>query len=177
MSARPPGEFSRPQRVDQIGEGASEVAIEADPAERAAVAARFGLGSVERLHAQLSLRREGGAILASGRVGATLVQLCSVTGDPIPVTIDEGVTLRFVAPGGSVEDEVELSDDALDTVEVEGGVVDLGEVAAETMALALDPFPRSPRAAEVLREAGVLTEEEARPANPFAALKGKLGGG
>ena len=45
------------------------------------------------------------------------------------------------------------------------------------MVLALDPFPRSPRAAEVLREAGVITEEEARPASPFAALKAKLEGG
>ena len=57
---------------------------------------------------------------------------------------------------------------------LEGGAIDLGEAAAETMALALDPFPRAAGAEAALRAAGVLSEEEARPANAFAALKDAL---
>jgi len=169
-------EFSRPQRADTIGEGAREVGIEADEAERAALARRFGLVAVDRLAARLMLRTEGGATIATGTVEADVVQACTVTDDPLPQHIRERVSLRFVEPGGSDESEVELSDELMDTIEVEGGAVDLGEAAAETMMLALDPFPRSPRAASVLREAGVITEEEAKPANPFAALKDRLGG-
>jgi len=169
-------EFSRPQRADTIGDGAREVEIEADAAERAGLARRFGLVAIDRLHARLSLRNEGGATIATGRVEADVIQACTVTDDPLPQHISEPMSLRFVEPGGSVEDEIELSGELMDTVEIEGGAVDLGEAAAETMMLALDPFPRSPRAATVLREAGVITEDEAKPANPFAALKAKLGG-
>ena len=48
-------------------------------------------------------------------------------------------------------------------MEIEGGAIDLGEAAAETVALALDPFPRSARAAEVLRAAGVISEDDVVP--------------
>jgi uncharacterized metal-binding protein YceD (DUF177 family) len=169
-------EFPRPERIDAIGEGDRRVTISADAGERAAVAARFGLVSVETLDAALTVRREAAGISVTGQVTAAVVQACSITDDPLPVQIDEPVALLFVEPGGSTE-EVELDQDALDTVEIEGAAIDLGEVAAETMALALDPFPRGPNAAAALKAAGVLTEEEAKPAGPFADLKAKLAGG
>ena len=43
------------------------------------------------------------------------------------------------------------------------------------MALALDPFPRSPGAAAALKEAGVIGEDEVVPFNALTeALKAKL---
>jgi uncharacterized protein YutE (UPF0331/DUF86 family) len=62
----------------------------------------------------------------------------------------------------------------MDTVFYSGGAIDLGEAAAETLALALDPFPRSPAAAAALKEAGVLSEEEAGPFGALAGLRDKL---
>ncbi|MBN9990995.1 hypothetical protein JND45_16805, partial [Listeria monocytogenes] len=62
----------------------------------------------------------------------------------------------------------------LDTMPYDGAAIDLGEAAAETMALALDPFPRGPNAAAALRAAGVISEEEAKPAGALAGLKGLL---
>jgi len=168
-------EFSRPERIDTIGEGAREVAIEATAAEREAVARRFGLVSLDGLAARFAIRRAGEAIVADGTVEARVTQACSATGDPLSATIREQVSLRFVEPGGA-EEEIELADDALDTIEIEGGAIDLGEAAAETMALALDPFPRSPRAAEVLRAAGVVGEDEVQT-GPLAGLKALLGKG
>jgi uncharacterized metal-binding protein YceD (DUF177 family) len=168
-------EFSRPERVDSIGEGERSVTIQADEAERAALARRFDLVAIESLGATLALRREAAGIHVSGHVTAALTQSCSITDDPIPVAIDESVALLFVAPGSAGGDEVELGEDSLDTVELEGSSINLGEIAAETMALALDPYPRGPNAAAALKAAGVLTEEEARPASPFAALKDRLG--
>lgn len=168
-------EFARPERIDTIGEGERRVSIAADDAERAALATRFGLIAVEMLTATLAVQREAAGIRVRGRVTGAVVQACSITDDALPVTIDEAVDLMFVAPGGSVE-EIELGESALDTVEIEGSAIDLGEVAAETMALGLDPFPRGPNAAAALKAAGVLTEEEAKPAGPFAGLKAKLDG-
>jgi hypothetical protein len=87
------------------------------------------------------------------------------------------VSVRFVDESADTGegDEIELDADSLDTIPYEGGAIDLGEAAAETMALALDPFPRGPNAAAVLREAGVISEEEAKPLGALAGLGALLG--
>ncbi len=169
-------EFSRRERLDTIGERGRTVTIAADADERAAVAKRFGLVSIARLEATLAVRREAGSVFAQGQVTGDVVQACSVTGEPLPVTIDETVSLRFVEEFETEADEVELSEDVLDTMPIEGGAIDLGEAAAETLALALDPFPRGPNAAAALAAAGVVAEEDFQPANAFAGLKAKMAG-
>jgi uncharacterized metal-binding protein YceD (DUF177 family) len=62
---------------------------------------------------------------------------------------------------------VELEGADLDVVFHDGSVIDLGTAIADTLALSLNPFPRSAEADAALKEAGVLTETEA---SPFAAL-------
>ncbi|HEY0621678.1 DUF177 domain-containing protein [Sphingomonas sp.] len=160
-------EFSRPQRLDTIGAGESRVSVEAEAGERSALARRFGLIAIDSLKADFTIRRDAAGIIARGRLTGAVVQPCSVTGDPVPAKIEEDFAIRFVPEGGESGEEIELSEDDCDTVFYTGGAIDLGEAAAETLALALDPFPRSPGAAAALREAGVLSEEEA---GPFAAL-------
>ena len=162
-------EFSRPERLDTIGGGARAVAITADAAERRALAGRFGLVAIDSLAGDFSLQREATGIRVRGRVTAALTQACSVTGEPLAATVDEPVALMFVAEG-EADEEVELSDDAIDTVFHDGVAIDLGEVAAETMALALDPFPRGPNADAALKQAGVLNEGEAGPFGALAQL-------
>ncbi len=168
-------EFSRPERLDAIGTGEREVRIAADDAERTALAARFGVLAVDRLEAVLAVRREAAGIAVRGRVTGAVTQACSVTGVPLAAEIDEPVALLFVERLDDQE-EVELDASALDTVEIEGGVVDLGEAAAETMALAIDPFVRSPDAEAVLREAGVISEDEHRPLGALSGLRAMLEG-
>ena len=167
-------EFSRVERIDSIGSEPRTIIIEADADERRRLAGRFGLIAVERLAARFALERDATGLLADGRVEAAVTQACSVTGDPVAATIDEPVALRFVEAATTGE-EVELTDDAIDTIEIDGGAIDLGEVAAETMALALDPFPRSAGAAEALRAAGVVGEDDAGPFGALAGLKEQLG--
>lgn len=169
-------EWSRPERLDAIGEGERVVAITAEEEERRALAARFGLLDIVRLTARLAVRREPAGIRVAGQVEGEVVQACAITGAPLTATIDEPVLLRFVEPAAD-EEEQELSADAIDTVDLDGGAIDLGEVAAETMALAIDPFPRSPEAAAVLRRAGVLSEEEAASLGPLGGLKDLLARG
>ena len=171
-------EFSRPERVDTVSERERVVEVEARPAEREALARRFDLLGVERLQASFTVRREPAGLTARGRVTADVVQACSITGEPVGSHVDEQADLLFVAAGavGSGDAEVELSADALDTIIFEGTKSDRGAAAAETMALALDPFPRAPGAERALREAGVLSEEEARPLGALAGLRDKLEG-
>lgn len=170
-------EWSRRERLDTIGADERIVEIEADADERAALARRFDLSSIDRLAARFAIRRDGAAIVATGRIAAVVVQPCAATAEPVEQAIDEAVTLRFVeALDGGGEDELELGGDALDTIEIDGGAIDLGEAAAETMALAIDPFPRAPDAAARLMAAGVVSEEEARPAGALAGLGALLAG-
>ncbi len=169
-------EFSRPERLDTIGERDRSVTFAATPEERRKLAARFAILSVDLLEAHFTIRRDTSGIVAKGHVTAKVVQACSVTDEPLTATIDEPVALRFVDDFGAVDGEIELSDDALDTVPIDGGAVDLGEAAAETLALALDPFPRGPNAAAALRAAGVISEDEYQPVNAFSGLKAKLEG-
>jgi uncharacterized metal-binding protein YceD (DUF177 family) len=161
-------EFARPQRVDTIGDDARTIEIDADAQERAALAKRFDLIAIERLTGKFTIRRDAAGIVAEGRVAAAVTQACSITGDALPATVDEPVALRFVPEDDAGQDEVELGDSDIDVIPYDGGTIDLGEVAAETMALALDPFPRGPNAEVVLKQAGVLSEEQA---GPFGAKK------
>ncbi len=170
-------EFSRPEPVDAIADVPRHLSIEAHSAECAALAARFGLIGITRLAATLSIKRESAGIRVEGRVTGAVIQSCIVTGDPVPALVDEPLLLLFVADDQPASEEVELSIDALDTVPFNGTTIDLGEAAAETMALALDPFPRGARADAALREAGVLQEGEAGPFAALAGLRDRLGKG
>lgn len=168
MTAEP--EFSRRIAIDTIGGGAATHEIAASEEECVALAKRFGLQSVGSLSARAGVRRDGDAIVAKGAVHADVVQSCVVTGDAVPAVISEAFDLRFVpehAPAD--EEEIELSADECETLTYSDGAIDLGEAVAQTMALALDPFPRSANADAALQEAGVISEEEA---GPFGALKG-----
>ncbi|TKD52929.1 YceD family protein [Sphingomonas baiyangensis] len=165
-------EFPRPHRLDRIGMGESDVAVEATPDERAALARRFALLALDRLEASYTLRREGDGVRAHGHLRAAATQACIATGDPVPATIEQDFVLRFVPePGEALPDEVELDADDCDTMFFTGSAIDLGEAAAETLALALAPFPRSPAADAALREAGVLGEDQAGT-GAFGALAG-----
>ena len=163
-------EFSRAVRIDSLGEGGRTIIVEADEVERAALARRFGLLSLDALSAEAALRREEDILFAEGRVRAAVVQACAASGAPVPAAIEEAFSLRFVPEGQEAGEEIELDVEDFDTIDYVGGAIDLGEAVAETLALSLDPFPRSPDADAVLKAAGVLSEDEAIT-GPFAALK------
>ena len=178
MSAEP--EFSRPVRIDMIAGQPRSLSIAADQKERAALAERFGIPAIDRLSAEAELKRRGEEVTATGTLSASVVQSCVATGVDVPAEVAEEFSIVFRPPpqATGAEEEVELREGELDVVFYEGSKVDLGEAVAETLALSLDPFPRSPQADAALREAGVVSEEEAKvEASPFAglaALKDKL---
>lgn len=170
-------EFARPFRLDHLGDAEVQQRIVAEEGERAALAARFELIAIESLIADYRLRRDAIGIVAAGTLHASVVQACIASAEPVPATIDEDFTVRFLPDGTVGGGEIELSDDAMDTMFYTGQSIDLGEAAAETLALSLDPYPRAPDAEQVLREAGVLREEEAKPFSALAGLKDVLKGG
>lgn len=149
------------------------MAVTAEPAEREALSRRFGLIKLRSLSAAVDLSRNGDEVRATGRIEATVVQACVASGEPVEGRVSEPFDLLFCPAGPPTADEVELEAGELDVLPYEEGAIDVGEAIAETLSLALDPFPRSPGAENALRKAGVLRESEAGPFAALAALKDK----
>lgn len=164
--------FAHRLRLDEIRDG-ERLDLVADDAERRSIADRLQLGRLDRLEAHVSLARTGQAIRAEGRMVASLEQSCVVTSEPVAAHIDEAFTLLFMPEpkSGGHEEEVELGEEDCDVVFYDGAVIDLGSAIADTLALSIDPYPRSASADAALKEAGVLTEEQASPFAALAALK------
>lgn len=161
--------FAHQLRLDQIRDG-TRLDLVADEQERKAVARRLALPSIERLEAHVMLSRAGEIVRVEGRLVAALEQSCVVTGDPIAAHIDEPFLVQFIPePSADPDEEVELGAADCDTVFHDGSVIDLGMAIADTLALSVDPYPRSAGADAALKEAGVLTQEQA---SPFAVLAG-----
>lgn len=161
-------EFSVPVTLRQIDGRVRH--LEANEAERAALAERFGLVAVRRLVAEISLIRDGDTVDASGAMEAEIVQSCAITGDDLPASIREDIALRFVPESTPApkDEEIELDAAQLDELPYSGGMFDLGEAVAQSLALAIDPYATGPGADVARKEAGLLDENGA---GPFAALR------
>ena len=159
-------------RLDRIRDG-ERLDLVADEAERAAVARRLRLGRIDRFDAHAALTRDGRVVRAQGRLVAAVEQSCVITGEPVPAHLDEPFDIVFMPPpdDSKPDEEVELGAEDCDVVFYEGGAIDLGGAIADTLALALDPYPRSAGAEVALKEAGVMTEAEASPFAVLARLK------
>jgi uncharacterized metal-binding protein YceD (DUF177 family) len=154
-------ELHRPLALDRIGPDGADVTVEASPAECARLAERMQLPAVLSLSCRFHLVREGSTrVRAAGHLAARVVQTCAVTAEDFEAALTEDFRVRFV-PTDEVSDDPELDDD--DEVPYEGRILDLGEAAAEQLALSLDPYPRAPGA-----ELWPIEDDEA-PA-PFTAL-------
>jgi uncharacterized metal-binding protein YceD (DUF177 family) len=163
---------------------ALSVDLRPDTKERAAIAARLGASGLPKLRLSGRIAPQDGGHVLRARLGATVVQPCSITLVPVTTRIDEDVIRRYLPPHALPDvpppgpgTEIEMPED--DTLEPAPEVLDLAEVLEEALALALPAFPRAPGAElgpAVFAAPGVipLTDEAA---SPFAVLKGRAGPG
>lgn len=169
-------EFSRPVRVDDITTKPLEQRFEATVEERLKLAERFNILEIKQLTAETALRRQPGDIVVlDGRVEADVVQACVVTLQPVPAHVEADFTVRYLPPALWAEEEAAEGEggDVLatgDDVEaLPDDAIDVGEVAAQYLSLALEPYPRAPDAADEGLSSG--SEEPPSRPNPFAVLK------
>jgi uncharacterized metal-binding protein YceD (DUF177 family) len=158
-------EFSRLVPVEKIGPGGLSRAVEASAAECAALARRLGVPAVVSLSCDFTLRRGDdaarGEVVADGALRAVLARTCVVSLEDFEQPMAARFRVLFVWSGTEREDT--LAEEA-DEIPYDGAMIDLGEAAAEQVALDLDPYPRSP---------GAVLPDEATDAtaSPFAALR------
>ncbi|AEI38107.1 MAG: DUF177 domain-containing protein [Zymomonas mobilis subsp. pomaceae] len=169
-------EFSRIVTLDHIGEQVHTITLTANEEEKAALAKRFSLEAIKTLEASIDLHREGKTVLATGKLKAEVCQNCSATGLPLPTSVREGFSLKFIPETSSVssEEEIELSSEDCDVLFYTHNRLDLGEAVAETLILSLPAFPRHPQADQLLQKAGVVSEEDIGPFSALKILKQKI---
>lgn len=161
--------------------------LQAGPAERDAIARFLGLARLRefRFRGQIRPLPDSGWQVAA-RLSADFDQTCVATLDPVPARVDISVARGFV-PGGSVpeigakETIVDIDADEDDVPDIYVDVIDPAHVAVEELALALDPWPRTPGTDPVDHLAGppgasLLDDDAIKPFAGLAALKARMEG-
>ena len=173
--------LSAPLRVTQLdGRKTRTIDLQPDAATRARIAQAFGLSALRkfRFTARLSPLGKHDWDL-KGDIGATVVQPCALTLEPVTTRIDEPVQRRFLAEMPSPQGlEVEMPED--DSLEPLGTNIDISAIALEALSLAIPAFPRAHDSAEALAlesrppGAAPISPQETRPFAALEALKDRL---
>ncbi|MGD9616170.1 MAG: DUF177 domain-containing protein [Alphaproteobacteria bacterium] len=170
MSGAP--EFSRRVPLARIGTEPHRQRISASEEERAALARRFDLVSLDRLEAAVELIVNGErTILLRADFEAAFAQRCIVTLDPIAGVLAERFALLY-GPPEAEETAASLAGEDVAFEPLVGDAIDIGEAVAQEFSLALPPFPRSPDAPPdaTIETAVGSGPDSAAASHPFAGL-------
>ncbi|HKH81771.1 MAG TPA: DUF177 domain-containing protein [Methylovirgula sp.] len=154
INPQPTGKiFSYPVNVDEVPEQGLDLTISADPPTRQALALADGLAGIASLAADFHIARQGIAQFnVSGSVRASVTQVCVLSLQPFDTDVVEEVDVDFAPPaaaalaaaragtmlGGPGASGRDPPDPIVD------GMIDVGALAAEFLALGLDPYPKKP---------------------------------
>jgi hypothetical protein len=170
MTERTPDpEFSRPLVIDRLGGSPITMDIRANAAECGRLSERLGLVALNSLAASVTFERRQtlDVIHVTGTLEADIVQTCVVSLAPFASHIEDGFAIDFTTLSGPPADEVWVDIENDPPEPIENGVIDAGELAAQFLSLALDPYPRAPGAQ---LEAGG-AENDQISVSPFAVLR------
>lgn len=185
-------EFPHQIPAAKIGREIFKTTFTADERQCALLAKRYGVLSVEGVRGDAELWREtdGMTIGVRGHFTADVTQACVATLEPVKDHIeedfegwflDESIAKSFKKakklradteiedPFNPEEDEETMMPDERDEPEsIVNGQVDVGELVAQYLSLAINPYPHSEKA----KAAGPVGDEDAggKP-SPFAVLK------
>lgn len=158
---------------------ATRFALSPDSDALAALAAQLDLSALRKLRFEGALRPGPGADWTlEAHLGATLVQPCGVTLDPVTTRLEEPVTRRYLANWQTPEEaEREMLDD--EEAEPLPATLDLAQVMIEALALAIPAFPRSDAAALAIsaapKGAAPLSDDAVKPFAGLADLRAQMG--
>jgi len=154
-----------------------------DSDQRHQLADDLGIDGIRKLRFEGTLAPEGARDWRlRAKLGATVVQACVVTLEPVTTRIDAAVerlyTANYTEPDPT--EEIEMPED--DSVEPLPQQLDLGQVMAEALALHLPAYPRADGAelGEAVFAAPDVTpmrDEDAKPLAGLASLKARMDGG
>jgi uncharacterized metal-binding protein YceD (DUF177 family) len=130
---------------------------------------RFGFLGLPAFSARATVDRQpGGQVVVEGRLRGKIVQACILTLDPVTQDLDE--TFRIVFKQGLAEERDPESGEAVLSAQTDapepltGNLLDVGEIVAEQLSLAADPYPR--RAGAKLEDVLPRPRHGGRPSRP-----------
>ena len=130
--------------------------------ELKSLATRFKFIDVLSLSAELTIYESARDCWdVAGQLRGSVVQACSSTGVPLRETVDFLIEERYVRFIGN-QKEVEVHMGVAEPLENEA--INIGELLAQSLAIAVTPWPRAPEAPETY------TSGEELPDYPFAGL-------
>lgn len=179
MKQQPPSPIAF--RVSELAQNAvSPFSIRPDARELKIIAAQLDLLGLRKLSFTGEISAQGRADWRlDAKLGATVIQPCAVTLEPVTTRIDVPVTRVFVREHHEADaPEIEMPED--DTVEPLGVWIDPEAVMTEALDLNLPMYPRADGAElgkMTVTEPGIapMQDEDARPFAGLAALKDQLG--
>lgn len=143
------------------------------------LAERFELISLQKVILKARLRPKGkNDWKLSGRLGASVVQSCVVTLDPVTTRIEEPFSRTFLSEWELPEEaEAEMPED--ETLEPIPEVLDLLQMLSEVLALVIPPYPRKEGVeleTSQFSAPGIapMTDDDAKPFAGLAELKSKF---
>ncbi len=166
--------LSRLLKVDEIKDGASGL-IEATRTEMGEIAGMLDLRGLEGLGMTYRLTRTGARrFRLKGALKGKVTQTCVVSLEPIESHLDVPVEAEFwpwemiaAHEEGEVEHKSAATSDWPEPIN--DGKIDLGSIIYETLATALDPYPKKEGVSFAWSE-GAETPGPKTKTSPFAAL-------
>jgi hypothetical protein len=165
-------EFSRRVNIPVLAKDPAPQTCVATQSECNKLAERFGLPGIKSFTAQVKIlpTQNAHTFKVEGKIQAEVIYICVVSLKPFPGQVEDNIIFNALKFSQSSHDkkEIELDlsgGDFVDEEELDADdFLDLGEVLAQYLSLALDPYPRDP--AEV--------EEGPIKASPSARQKGPI---
>ena len=176
----PEPEFSRSIEADSLQHGTSQKSFTATKEECNALKERLGIDELQHLSAQLDIKRTGSGgrmkVRIAGKLKANIAQICVVALESFNTTIKTEFETTFDARSFEEEQDLDVDLQVDDPSEpIIDGIIDLGELIAQSLALEIDLHPRKPGVESdfsIIEKANHSADKEGMDSeHPFAALQ------
>lgn len=171
-------------RVADLSKSRSHpISLVPDAETRSAIARDLAIPQLRKLRFEGELKPQGrDDWTLTAQLGATVVQDCVITLEPVTTRIEEPVQRSYLAslPETGTAEEQEIPED--DSIEPLPAAIDLRALITESLALALPAYPQIEGASLgnlSVTEPGKtpLSDADTKPFAGLAGLRDKLGGG
>ena len=178
MSSVPPS--SAAYRVAELPQNSiKKFEIRPEPAQNNAIAEELDLLTLRKFRFVGQIKASGKSDWRmTGTIGATVIQPCTITLEPVTTRIDQRVERLFVRDLEKLEEEeIEMPED--DSIEQLGAWIDPQAIMVEALILALPEYPRAEgvqlgEAVYTKPGHAPMKDEDARPFAGLANLKDQL---
>jgi uncharacterized metal-binding protein YceD (DUF177 family) len=172
--------FSRSVEAETLKHGKSQKTLKATKNECKTLKQRFDLLDLRHLSATLNIQRRGTGshtnVIIKGHLDAEITQICVITLEPFNSVIKSKFASTFDARNFEELGDINLYLKIEDTPElIVDGIIDLGELISQNLALEINLHPRKPGATIDLSTTMMLSSSEIKNElsikHPFAALQ------